>query len=77
VVVKDTTGAGDLFSSGFIHAYLQGKSLKECLLAGRDVAAQVVSVYGVDIPDCEWETLKNAHFKEKSSNFEDEPLRDT
>ncbi len=61
VVVKDTTGAGDLFSSGFIHAYLQGKSLKECLLVGRDVAAQVVSIYGVDIPDCEWESLKNIH----------------
>ena len=59
VVVKDTTGAGDLFSSGFIHAYLQGKSLKECLLVGRDLAAKVVSVYGVDIQDCEWESLEN------------------
>jgi sugar/nucleoside kinase (ribokinase family) len=58
VEVKDTTGAGDLFSSGFIHAYLQGRSLEQCLIAGRDVAAQVVSVYGVDIPDHEWEVLR-------------------
>lgn len=61
VHVKDTTGAGDLFSSGFIHAYLKGRSLEECLLAGRDIAAQVVSVYGVDIPEQAWIQLKESN----------------
>ena len=29
--VKDTNGAGDAFFSGFVHGYLQGKPLTECL----------------------------------------------
>jgi sugar/nucleoside kinase (ribokinase family) len=32
--VVDSIGAGDSFDSGFIHKYLQGKSLKECLEFG-------------------------------------------
>lgn len=39
VEVVDTTGAGDSFIAGFLAARGQGRSLKDCLEAGRDAGA--------------------------------------
>lgn len=53
----DTTGAGDLFASGFMHGYLGGKKLRECARYGAIVAKEVVQVVGTEIPDERWETI--------------------
>lgn len=54
VVAIDTTGAGDLFASGFLHGYLQGKPLEECAHYGALTGAAVVQVIGAEIPDELW-----------------------
>lgn len=50
----DTTGAGDLFASGFLHAYLQGFNLEECAHYGAIAGRAVVQVMGAEIPHQSW-----------------------
>jgi fructokinase len=42
----DTTGAGDLYAAGFLHAHCQGRSLQECGQLGSLCAGQVVTQLG-------------------------------
>ena len=44
--IKDLTGAGDLFAGGFIHEYINNKSIKECLERGTEMAAKVIQIIG-------------------------------
>ena len=44
--VLDTTGAGDLFASGFLYGYTQGMDLLECGRLGSIAAAEVISHVG-------------------------------
>jgi sugar/nucleoside kinase (ribokinase family) len=46
VEVKDTTGAGDAFWSGFLTAFLDKKSLLNCTKAGRRMAEIKLSHFG-------------------------------
>jgi fructokinase len=50
VEVKDTTGAGDSFWSGFLTAWLDGHSLLDCAKAGRRVAEIKIGIFGA-LPD--------------------------
>lgn len=44
--VVDTTGAGDLFASGFLHGYSQGRDLATCGRMGTICAAEIISHMG-------------------------------
>jgi len=44
--VVDTTGAGDLFASGFLFGYTHGRSLEQSLRLGAIAAAEVIQHYG-------------------------------
>ncbi len=44
--VVDTTGAGDLYAAGFLHAWSQGWSLHDCGQAGGICAAEIISHIG-------------------------------
>lgn len=44
--IADTIGAGDSFNAGFIHAYLKGLSLDECLEFGNKTAAVSTTAAG-------------------------------
>ncbi len=65
VHVEDSTGAGDLFASGFLAAYLKGKSLKDCAAFGNRIGAAVVQVAGTEIPSEKWDQFKTVLFASK------------
>ena len=44
--VLDTTGAGDLYASGFLFGYSQGADLTTCGMYGAKAASQIISDYG-------------------------------
>jgi len=44
--IKDLTGAGDLFASGFLHGLINNKSLKESLEAGTEMSSKVIQIIG-------------------------------
>lgn len=58
VQMVDSTGAGDLFASGFLGAYLKGKSLHDCALLGNKVGAAAVQIPGTEIPQEQWDQFK-------------------
>ena len=42
----DLTGAGDLFAGGFLHGYINGKSLKQSLETGNEMSSKVIQILG-------------------------------
>lgn len=44
--VVDTTGAGDLFASGFLYGFTRGKDLAHCAKLGALCAAEIISHFG-------------------------------
>lgn len=50
VDVRDTTGAGDAFSAGFLPAWLAGSSLETCVHEGQAVAAKTITRVGAGPP---------------------------
>ena len=44
--VVDSTGAGDLYASGFLYGLVKGRSLGTCAVIGSIAASEVISHYG-------------------------------
>lgn len=57
VDVVDTTGAGDLFASGFLHGFLTGQPLETCASFGNLTGSTCVGEVGAEISSEKWETL--------------------
>lgn len=58
VPVIDTTGAGDLFASGFLHGLMNGRSLEENLRYGTLIASHVIQTLGAEITQDSWTAIK-------------------
>ena len=58
VPAVDTTGAGDLWASGFLYGYLNGYSMAESARFGSIVSSEVVKVVGPKIPADRWAVIK-------------------
>jgi sugar/nucleoside kinase (ribokinase family) len=50
----DTTGAGDLYASGFLYGLANEKSLEECGRIGALLAGNVIEVMGSKMPEERW-----------------------
>lgn len=59
VKVIDTTAAGDFFAGGFLYAYSQGRSLKECLEVGTLLSSKVIQVIGTKVSEETWRELRD------------------
>tara|TARA_Y100000389_G_scaffold189532_1_gene213387 strand:+ start:422 stop:1354 length:933 start_codon:yes stop_codon:yes gene_type:complete len=44
--IVDLTGAGDLFAGGFLHQYINGKTLKESLDKGTEMSSEIIQTIG-------------------------------
>ncbi|MDD4818503.1 MAG: adenosine kinase [Victivallaceae bacterium] len=50
----DTTGAGDLFSAGFMYGVFHGQPIARCAFFGATLGAEAVKVVGTTIPAGRW-----------------------
>ena len=44
--IVDLTGAGDLFAGGFLHCFINGKSIKESLEKGTEMSSKIIQIIG-------------------------------
>jgi sugar/nucleoside kinase (ribokinase family) len=54
----DTTGAGDLWQTGFLFGFLNGATLEDCGKYGSILGAEVVQVMGAKISEERWIEIK-------------------
>ena len=54
----DSTGAGDLFAGGFLHALSDGFDIRRCAEIGTIAAGRVVEIVGTKLSDETWEEIR-------------------
>ena len=55
----DTTGAGDLYASGFLYGYVRGYDLQHCGKIGSYLAARIVEEIGSKFSPEKWDKIMN------------------
>jgi sugar/nucleoside kinase (ribokinase family) len=58
VIPKDTTGAGDLYASGFLYGYANGLELDKCGLLGSLMAGKVIEIVGARMHESRFKEIK-------------------
>jgi sugar/nucleoside kinase (ribokinase family) len=53
----DTTGAGDLYASGFLYGYAKGLPLESCGYFGSVLAGHVIEIVGARMEEVRWKNL--------------------
>ena len=59
IITKDTTGAGDLYASGFLYGFANDLPLEKCGVIGALLAGNVIEIVGAKIPDMKWHEIRN------------------
>ena len=49
LIIKDLTGAGDLFAAGYLHGIINGMSIEECLNKGTEMSSNIIQKIGARI----------------------------
>jgi len=57
VMVKDTTGAGDLYASGFLYGYANDLDLEKCGLLGSLMASRVIEIVGARMDESKFKEI--------------------
>lgn len=66
-VRRDTTGAGDIYASGFLHGYVNNYSLETCGKLGSYLSSKIIAVMGPKFSDAKWKEMY-ADIKEIKKN---------
>jgi len=70
--VVDTTGAGDLWASGFLYGLVNGMPLAQCGALASACGYEVCRVVGAKIPDDGWQRIRTL-FEGVAGGDKDEP----
>ena len=54
----DTTGAGDLYASGFLYGLIHDLSIDKCGQVGALLAGKVIEIIGAKIPEKTWKDIR-------------------
>jgi sugar/nucleoside kinase (ribokinase family) len=57
-LVKDTTGAGDMYAAGFLYGYAINKNLEVCGRYGSLMAGKVIEILGARMDHNRWHDIK-------------------
>jgi sugar/nucleoside kinase (ribokinase family) len=63
VNLTDTTGAGDLYASGFLYGYANGLDLGKCGLIGSLLAGKVIEIIGARMDESRFNNIKETAMK--------------